>query len=160
MLRNLKCTTLFLAFIGSVPIYYQAKKEQGKLEKQAKKEQARKGKNKRGKKRKKKELPENIEAFPKNFLIRPRFVYPEVSLNVSNRMFGKGEKFKYKPSIADVVGLSLKIKKVYISAAIQLQANDRLKKIMAKQKTGISILISKGALFYGVYFIEIIKAFI
>jgi len=75
-------------------------------------------------------------------------------------MFGKGEKFKYKPSIAGVVGLSLKIKKVYISAAIQLQANDRLKKIMAKQKTGISILISKGALFYGVYFIEIIKAFI
>jgi len=94
--------------------------------------QEQKGKEQPSKKEKKekkvKELPENIEAFPKNFLIRPRFVYPIVSINVSNRMFGKGDKFTYMPAMPGVVGLSLKIKKVYISAAMQLPAGEALKK--------------------------------
>jgi hypothetical protein len=80
------------------------------------------------KKQKGRDIPENIEVFPKNFLVRPRFVYPEVAVNVTNRLFGKGEKFIYKPAMPGVVGISLKIKKIYISAAIQLPASEQLKK--------------------------------
>lgn len=79
------------------------------------------------KKKEKQEVPENIEVFPKTFLIRPRFVYPIVSVNVSNRLFGKGDRFSYMPAMPGVVGLSLKIKKVYISAAVQLPASEKLK---------------------------------
>ena len=80
---------------------------------------------KKNKPKKAKEVPENIEVFPKNFLVRPRFVFPSVWVDVSSRLLGKGEKFRYKPSIPGVVGLSLKIKKVYISFAIKLPSNDR-----------------------------------
>jgi hypothetical protein len=83
---------------------------------------------KQKKEKPKQEIPENIEVFPKTFLVRPRFVYPEVSINVSNRLFGKGERFRYKPAMPGVVGLSLKIKKVYISFAIQLPASEQLKR--------------------------------
>lgn len=86
------------------------------------------------KEKEKNKLPENIEAFPKNFLIRPRLVYPEVTLNVSNRMFGKGQNFRYKPAMPGVVGLSLKIKKVYISGAVQLPASEKLKKDYGETK--------------------------
>lgn len=82
-------------------------------------------KSKKTKEKKVKEVPENIEVFPKNFLIRPRFVLPSVWIDVSSRLLGKGEKFRYKPSIPGVVGLSLKIKKVYISFAIKLPASDK-----------------------------------
>ncbi len=95
--------------------------EQPSKEKPAKKEKKKKEKSKE-------KIPENIEVFPKNFLVRPRFVYPIVSINVSNRLFGKGEKFSYMPAMPGVVGLSLKIKKVYVSAAIQLPPSEALKK--------------------------------
>jgi len=84
-------------------------------------------KEKKKKEKREKPVPENIEVFPKNFLIRPRFVYPQVFLNVNSRLLGNGNKFRYKPAMPGVVGLSLKIKKVYISAAIQLPASDALK---------------------------------
>ena len=102
-------------------------------EKKEKRVKETKEQKKERRKKEKDELPENIEAFPKNFLIRPRFVYPIVSVNVSNRLFGKGEKFSYMPAMPGVVGLSLKIKKVYISAALQLPASDAL-----KQKYGVT----------------------
>lgn len=82
-------------------------------------------KEKKEKKKKEKEIPENIEVFPKNFLVRPRFVYPTILMDVNSRLLGKGEKFRYKPSIPGVVGLSLKIKKVYISFAIKLPASEK-----------------------------------
>ncbi|MBA4239572.1 MAG: hypothetical protein C0448_02510 [Sphingobacteriaceae bacterium] len=155
MLRSLTYLVLVLALMSNVPVFSQTKKEQAKLEKQAKKEQARleKERKKEEKKRKKKELPENIEAFPKNFLIRPRFVYPEVSLNVSNRMFGKGEKFKYKPAMPGVVGLSIKIKKVYVSAAIQLPASEQLKKKYGETKfRNININIQGRTVLWSIFY--------
>lgn len=79
------------------------------------------------KEKKQKPPPENIEVFPKNFLCRPRFVFPIVSVNVSSRLLGRGEKFTYLPAMPGVAGLSLKIKKVYISAAVQLPASQTLK---------------------------------
>ncbi len=91
-------------------------------------EEPSKEKKKREKKEKKeKPIPENIEIFPKTFSIRPRYVYPQVFLNVNSRLLGKGDKFRYKPAMPGVVGLSLKIKKVYISFAIQLPPNNALK---------------------------------
>jgi hypothetical protein len=105
------------------------------------------------KKKKEREVPENIEVFPKNFLIRPRFVYPQVSINVSNRLFGKGEKFQYKPAMPGVVGLSLKIKKVYISAAIQLPANEALKKQYGETKfRNININIQGRIVQWGLFY--------
>ncbi|MES2761140.1 MAG: DUF4421 family protein [Bacteroidota bacterium] len=135
--------TLFFVLI-SITGFAQEKK--GKKEKPAKKEKVKKEK-------KAKEIPENIEVFPKNFLIRPRFVYPEVSVNVSNRMFGKGEKFKYKPAMPGVVGLSLKIKKVYISAAIQLPASEQLKKTYGDTKfRNININILGRVVSWGLFY--------
>lgn len=105
------------------------------------------------KEKKEKVLPENIEAFPKNFLIRPRFVYPIVSINVSNRMFGKGEKFSYMPAMPGVVGLSLKIKKVYISAAIQLPASKVLKQKYGETKfRNININIQGRIVNWGLFY--------
>ena len=95
---NLKQIILILVLLITIPAFAQKKEKKEKETKEQKKERKKNEKNK---------LPENIESFPKNFLIRPRFVYPEVSVNVSNRMFGKGEKFKYKPAMPGVVGLSL-----------------------------------------------------
>lgn len=91
-------------------------------------------KEKKAKEKKEKPLPENIESFPKNFLFRPRFVYPIVSVNVSSRLLGKGEKFTYQPAMPGVSGIALKIKKVYISAAIQLPASENLKKTYGSSK--------------------------
>ncbi|PBQ34605.1 hypothetical protein CNR22_23450 [Sphingobacteriaceae bacterium] len=80
------------------------------------------------KKKREKLPPENIEFFPKNFLVKVRYSYPLMSINVSNRRDGKGSKFMYLPAMPGVVGLSLKIKKVYISFGVQLPASDALKK--------------------------------
>lgn len=86
------------------------------------------------KKEKRKTVPENIEVFPKNFLIRPRFVYPTISLSVNSRLSGRGDKFVYLPAMPGVVGLSLKIKKVHISGAIQLPAREELKRTYGTSK--------------------------
>lgn len=93
-------------------------------------------KEKEKKPKKEKPLPENIETFPKTYLIRPRFVFPQVWIDVSNRLRGKGDQFRYKPAMPGVVGLSLKIKKVYISAALQLPADETLKKKYGATKPG------------------------
>jgi len=109
--------------------------------------------NKKEKKKKEKPLPENIETFPKNFLIRPRFVYPEVWVDVSSRLLGKGDKFRYKPAMPGVVGLSLKIKKVYISAAVQLPASSSLKKTYGTTKfRNININIQGRIVNWGLFY--------
>lgn len=106
--------------------------------------------------KKEKPIPENIEVFPKNFLIRPRFVYPLVSVNVNSRLLGKGDKFRYKPAMPGVVGLSVKVKKVYVSAAIQLPASDHLKDTYGKTKfrninININGRVAQWTLFYRDY---------
>ncbi len=108
---------------------------------------------KKEKKKKEKKPPENIEVFPKNYLIRPRFVYPEVGLNVSNRMFGKGDNFKYKPAVPGVVGLSVKIKKVYVSAAVQLPPSNQIKHDFGNTKfRNITINIQGRVLNWGIFY--------
>lgn len=103
--------------------------------------------------KRKKPLPENIETFPKNFLVRPRFVYPSVSVNVSGRKDGRGEKFIYLPAMPGVVGLSLKIKKVYISAAVQLPASEALKKKYGHSKfRNINVNIRGRILQWGLFY--------
>jgi len=116
----LKYLTLILALLLSMSSFAQEKNKKD-------------SKTKEEKKKKEKKPPENIEFFPKNFLIRVKFIYPRVSVNVTNRSTGIGKKFIYLPGIPGVVGLAVKIKKVYVSAGIQLPASDALKK-----KYGIS----------------------
>lgn len=135
---------IVLILLVNSPLFAQDKHNKAKPTKEEKKA------------KKVKELPANIEAFPKNFLIRPRFVYPIVSFNVSKRMFGKGDNFTYRPAMPGVVGLSLKIKKVYISAAVQLPASEALKKEYGETKfrnININILgrIVNWGLFYRDY---------
>lgn len=127
----------------SIPAFAQQQESKGKSEKREKKK----------KEKKEKPIPENIEVFPKNFLIRPRFVYPGISVNVTNRLFGQGQKFKYEPAMPGVVGLSLKIKKVYISAAIQLPASETLKKQYGTTKfRDININIQGRILAWGLFY--------
>jgi hypothetical protein len=103
--------------------------------------------------KKEKKLPENIESFSRDFLVRPRFVYPQVVMNVSSRLLGRGSKFRYMPAIPGVVGLALKIKKVYISAAIQLPASSELKKKYGVSKfRNININIQSRVLQWGLFY--------
>ena len=103
--------------------------------------------------KKEKPLPENIEVFPKNFLVRPRFVYPQVWFDVSSRLRGRGEKFTSKPSSIGVIGLSLKIKKVYISAAVQLPVHESIKRKYGDTKfRNININIQGRILGWGLFF--------
>jgi Domain of unknown function (DUF4421) len=114
---------------------------------------AQKEKEKKSKTKKEKPLPENIETFPKNFLIRPRFVFPQVWIDVSNRLRSKGDQFRYKPAMPGVVGLSLKIKKVYISAALQLPADQTLKqKYGATKFRNININIQGRIISWGLFY--------
>ncbi len=138
MAHAFKYLIVLLILLATMPAFAQ---KQGRKDKPAKRE------------KKKKELPENIEIFPKNFLIRPRFVYPIVSLNVSNRLFGKGDRFTYMPAMPGVVGLSLKIKKVYISAAVQLPPSEALKKKYGSTKfRDININIQGRILSWGLFY--------
>ena len=121
MARIIKYFIFIVVLLANTTVLAQKSAPKKKLTKAEKKE-------KKKQEKEKNKIPENIEVFPGNFLIRPRFVYPIVSVNVSNRLFGKGEKFSYMPAMPGVVGLSLKIKKVYISAALQLPASEALKK--------------------------------
>ncbi len=116
----LKYSILILALLFSMgSIAQQKQKKQPKVKEE--------------KKKKEKTPPENIEFFPKNFLVRVKFIYPLVSVNVTNRSGGKGSKFVYLPAMPGVVGLALKIKRIYISGGIELPASEELKK-----KYGIS----------------------
>lgn len=80
-------------------------------------------KTKREKRKKENVVPENIETFPKKFLIRPRYVYPQVWIDVTSRLRGKGDRFTYKAAMPGLVGMSVKIKKVFVSAAIKIPTN-------------------------------------
>ncbi len=137
---TLKHCLVILVLLVTTPLFAQKEEQKNKSEKKEKK-------------KKEKPIPENIEVFPKNFLIRPRFVYPLIAVNVSNRMFGKGEKFSYLPAMPGVVGLSLKIKKVYISAAIQLPASQALKKTYGETKfRNININIQGRVVNWGLFY--------
>lgn len=141
---SLKHITIAFILLLNISSFAQKKEKKVKETKEQKKERRKEEKNK---------LPENIETFSKNFLVRPRFVYPEVSVNVSNRLFGKGEKFKYKPANPGIVGLSLKIKKVYVSAAIQLPASEQLKKMYGDTKfRNININIQGRFVNWGLFY--------
>lgn len=141
---KLKACILCLLLCCGMQLWAQstpARQERPKKEKKVKKE---------------KPIPENIDVFPKNFLIRPRFVYPLVSVNVNSRLLGKGDKFRYKPAMPGVVGLSVKVKKVYVSAAIQLPASDHLKNTYGKTKfrninININGRVAQWTLFYRDY---------
>ncbi len=129
--------TVFLLLL-SISLFSQ---KQGKINKKEKRQKT------------EKKIPENIEIFPRNFLIRPRIVYPEISINVSNRLLGKGEKFIYKPAMPGVIGLSIKIKKVYISAAVQLPASEQLKKQYGKTTfRNININIQGRVVSWGLFY--------
>lgn len=131
---NLKYWTLLFAVFLSLSVFSQKEK-------------------KIKEKKQKTVLPENIEIFPKNFLVRPRFVYPFIAMNVSNRLFGKGEKFTYMPAMPGVVGLSLKIKKVYVSAAIQLPPGEPLKRKYGVTKfRDININIQTRVIAWGLFY--------
>lgn len=100
---------------------------------QQKQKQKKEPKAKTEKKKNEKIPPPNIEFFPKKIMVRLKFIYPTVSINVSDRRSKRGQKFMYLPAMPGVIGFAFKIKKVYVSAAIQLPASDDLKK-----KYGIS----------------------
>lgn len=67
-------------------------------------------------------VPENIQAFPKNFLFKPKIAFPGIIFNVSNRDHN-GESFNWKPSVQAVIGGAIRIKKFYISAGYRLPSD-------------------------------------
>ena len=120
---------LLISFLFSLTSYSQSRKEKKLAEKkriehikQRKKEvkdSLRAAKKARG------GVPENIEVFPKNFLLKPKFVYPLVVFNVSSRQ-KEGSSFNWKPAMPGLVGLAIRIKKVYIAAMFKLPASKTL----------------------------------
>lgn len=102
---------IFIVFTISSPVFSQKKKET----REEKKERKRKEKEA-------KKIPENIEVFPKNFLFKPKFVYPEVIFNVTSRN-KSGENFNWRPSMPGLVGAAIRIKKVYAAAVFKLPSS-------------------------------------
>lgn len=90
---------------------------------------------KKEKKKKEKKIPENIEVFEQKFMFRPRFVIPTVWFNVSGRGFNNGDAFTWKPAMPGIVGAAIKIKKVYISAAVQLPGSNHYKQKYGDSKS-------------------------
>lgn len=86
---------------------------------QKKKKETREEKRERKEKERLQKRYENIDTFPKNFLFRPKFIYPTVIVNVSNRD-NNGQSFDWQPSMPGLVGASIRIKKVYASAVFKL----------------------------------------
>jgi len=68
-------------------------------------------------------VPENIQTFPKNFLFKPKYVFPGVIFNVTSRQKA-GENFNWKPSIPGSIGAAIRIKKIYVSASFRVPASD------------------------------------
>ena len=114
---------LLLFSLNSTAQTREQKKEQKlKLEQEKKAkaiEQKKINKEKRDKRRYLRKHPENITEFPKNFMFKPRYTFPEVTLNVSSRK-KTGEKFNWKSYTPGLVGAGVKIKKVYISGAFAI----------------------------------------
>src|SRR5688572_20288993 len=93
---------LLTLFISSVSFSQQTRKEKKAAEKA--RVEAEKKKKREEKERKKAEkkarggVPENIQTFPKNFLFKPKVIFPAVIFNVTSRQ-KQGENFNWKPSI-------------------------------------------------------------
>lgn len=105
---------LLIAFISHTSFAQKKHKETREEKKERKKKEKEKNK-----------IPENIEVFPKNFLFKPKFVYPEVVFNVTSRK-KNGESFNWKPAMPGIVGAAIRIKKVYVSAMFKLPASKSL----------------------------------
>ena len=119
----------------------------------AQKKQRHEPKPKQKKEKKVKLPPENIEFFPKKVMFKLKFIYPTVSINVSDRGSLGGEKFIYLPAMPGVVGFAFKIKKVYVSAAIQLPPSDALKKEYGESKfRNININIRGRVVEWGLFY--------
>ncbi|MBS1634898.1 MAG: DUF4421 family protein [Bacteroidetes bacterium] len=113
----------------------------------------REAKPKKERKKKEKKIPENIEAFNKSFLFKPKFALPGVWFNVSSRLTGKGGNFTWKPAMPGIVGAAIKIKKVYISGAILLPPSDSFKKKYGTTKSrDIYINIQGRVVSWGLYY--------
>jgi hypothetical protein len=67
-------------------------------------------------------VPVNVQVFPKNFLLKPKIVFPSVIFNVTSRQ-KTGESFNWKPSIPGVIGGALRIKKFYISMGFRIPSD-------------------------------------
>lgn len=105
------------------------------------------------KKKRENKASENIEVFARNYFVRPRYEYPQISVNTTNRLFGKGEKFKYKPSVQGLVGLSFKIKKIFFSFTVQLPLSEPQKRLYGTTKfTDISVIVPVRTLLWSVYY--------
>jgi hypothetical protein len=122
---------IFLAF-SSQQILAQTRqqkkeaKEKAKADKKAKAiEQKKINKEKRDKRKYLRKHPENIEEYKKVFMFKPRYSYPSVTLNVTSRK-KEGEKFNWKSYTPGIVGLAIKIKKVYISGGVEIPQSPAL----------------------------------
>jgi hypothetical protein len=97
-------------------------------------------------------VPENIEVFPKNFLFKPKFVYPLVVFNVTSRE-KVGESFNWKPAMPGLAGLAIRIKKVYVSAMFKLPASTELtKKYGETQFRDIYVNIQGRIVSWGIFY--------
>ena len=137
---TIKHFILLFVFLVSFQVFAQKKENQ-------------KHKSKEKKEKKEKLPPENIEFFPKKVMFKLKFIYPTVSINVSNRRSFGGDKFIYLPAMPGVIGFAFKIKKVYVSAAIQLPATDALKKKYGESKfRNININIRGRIVEWGLFY--------
>lgn len=138
---SFRSTILCLLLLSSISSYSQKTKKEKRQE--AKEER----------KKKEKTPPPNIEFFPKNFLVRAKFIYPLVSMNVGHRKDGEGSRFTYLPAMPGVVGLAVKVKRVYVSAGMQLPASEALKKKYGDSKfKNININIQGRIVQWGLFY--------
>lgn len=152
---KIKWVFIFLALlIFQLSSYSQELKDHSLETKKEKKEREKKEK----KEKEKKDLPENIEKFERDFLFRPRFVYPAVIFNVTNRKTN-AEQFNWQPNIPGIVGASLKIKKFYISAAFKLPSSDASIKLYGNTKFSDFSLNFLGRVMLWTFFYRDYKCF-
>ncbi len=146
---------LFFSLNFSAQTHQQKKEQKLKLEqeKKAKKEEDKKKKKEAREKRKYlRKHPENITEFPKNFIFKPRYSFPEVTLNVTSRK-KTGEKFNWKSYTPGLVGAGIKIKKVYISAAMKIpQSPASIKKYGDTKARDIYINFSGRVLLWTLFY--------
>lgn len=97
-------------------------------------------------------VPENIEVFPKNFLFKPKFVYPMVVFNVTSRQ-KEGVSFNWQPAMPGLAGLAIRIKKVYVSAMFKLPASKALtEKYGETQFRDIYVNIQSRIVSWGIFY--------
>lgn len=128
----------------------------GKPTRQEKKEkkaaEARARKELKKKKKQENRVPENIETFPKNFLLRPKYVYMGITLSIFSNNHSS-EKFNWKTASPGMVGGAIKIKKVYVSAVFKLPSSaDLIRKYGSSQSRDINVNIQGRIVNWGVYY--------